>query len=186
MYALWLVAQPLRVLKGPGDLTLLFFLWYSHPFWFLQSFPQLYHRGSWLEYKVCMWASVSVSVRSWLEPLRGLLCETPFFKHNIPLSVMWGIGTCPWVSLKISCSLVSHSFSICCIFVPAFLLDWTNFVSKFGRMGCPHSTTGVLSGYWRCCLQLPYPSCWAFRLRSPTLTPGNLPHPGSLELLSLF
>jgi hypothetical protein len=33
---------------------------------------------------------------------------------------------------------------------------------------------GVLSGYWRWFLQVLYPSCWAFLLRTPALTPGSL------------
>jgi hypothetical protein len=40
-------------------------------------------------------------------------------------------------------SLVGHSFNLCSIFVPAFLLDRSNFGSKMLKMGwCPHPSTG--------------------------------------------
>jgi hypothetical protein len=41
----------------------------------------------------------------------------------------------------------------------------------------------VLSGYWtQWSLQVPYLNCWVFLLRSSALSPGSLPHPGSLVL----
>lgn len=45
---------------------------------------------------------------------------------------------------------------------------------------CPYPPLEVLSDYWRWSLQNPYPKCWAFQLRSPTLGPGIL-----LQLRSL-
>jgi hypothetical protein len=39
-----------------------------------------------------------------------------------------------------------------------------------------------MSDYWKLSLQVPYPHCWAFWLRSSALTPGSLPHLRSLRL----
>lgn len=50
---------------------------------------------------------------------------------------------------------------------------------------CPSPSNGVLAGYWRLSLQVPYPHSWAFCLRTDTLSPGCLPHP-SQNMTNLF
>ena len=48
--------------RGPGQLTLLVFLWGSHPLQFLQSFPQLFHKSPQTLSSVWLCVSESVSV----------------------------------------------------------------------------------------------------------------------------
>ena len=49
-------------------------------------------------------------------------------------------------------------------------------------VGVPIPPLGVLSDYWRWSLQVPYPHCWAFLLRSTIVSPGCLPHPSPLGI----
>jgi hypothetical protein len=87
------------------------------------------------------------------------------------------------MGLKLGHLLVVHSFSLCSIFVPIFLLDRTNFGSKVLWVGwCPYPPLGVLPGYRRWPLQVPCHHCWSSWLRSPTLNFGSLPHPRYLGL----
>ena len=50
-------------------------------------------------------------------------------------TLVLGIGACPWMGLKLGLSLDGLCFSLCSIFVPVFLLDRTNFVSKVWWVG---------------------------------------------------
>jgi hypothetical protein len=84
MYALWLVAPPMRAPKTPGYLTLLFSLWSPYPLWCLnpQPHPQLPHKSPLPLSNVWMWISASISVSFWVGPLRRQLCKAPVCKHN--------------------------------------------------------------------------------------------------------
>jgi hypothetical protein len=57
----------------------------------------------------------------------------PVCKHNITSVIMLGFGACPWDGFQVGWLLVSHSLSLCSIFVPAFLSDRTNFGLKVCR-----------------------------------------------------
>ena len=84
------------------------------------------------------------------------------------------------MDLKLGWLLYGNSFSLCCIFVPAFLFDkeqlWVkNFVGGLVSLvldwgPCP-CTRGGLSRS---------PQCRAFWLRSPTLSPGIFSFPRTL------
>ena len=54
----------------------------------------------------------------------------PVYKHNRILLIMSGTGVCPWCVFKIWPVIGWPFLHLCTIFVPAFLLDKTNFVSK--------------------------------------------------------
>lgn len=54
---------------------------------------------------------------------------------------------------------------------------------KFWRLvGVPNPPLGALPNHWRWSFHVPYPHCWAFCLRSPTLSSGSLSYPRSLKL----
>jgi hypothetical protein len=101
--------------------------------------------------------------------------------NNIVISVRVWCAHMGWIPRWAShwCAFFSH-FSI---FDPEFLLGRNNFWSKNLKVGwCPYPPLGGLSNYWRWSLQFPYPYCWAFQLRSPTLSPGRLSHLRFLRL----
>ena len=65
------------------------------------------------------------------------------------------------MSLKSGQLMVGHSFSLCSVFVPEFLLDRTNFGPTFvGWVGVFTPPLVVLSDYRRWPLQVPYPRCY--------------------------
>ena len=87
------------------------------------------------------------------------------------------------MDFKLGQSLVGHSFGLCFIFVPAFLLDRIILGQKIWRwVGVPISPLGAVSNYWRWFLQVTFPHCWALWQRSSPLCPGSLPHPRTLGL----
>ena len=65
MYAFWLVVQSLGVTKGPGQLTLLIFLWGSYPIWVPQSFSLFFHKTPGALSNVWLWVPASLSVSCW-------------------------------------------------------------------------------------------------------------------------
>ena len=100
--------------------------------------------------------SISNSVRVWCWPMNGFQVE------------QW---------------LVTLSFSLCSIFVPAFLLDRIILGQKIWRwVGVPISPLRAVSNYWRWSLQVTFQHCWALWQMSSPLCPGSLPYPRTLGL----
>ena len=99
-------------------------------------------------------------------------------QHRINNSVRVWCLYMEWISGSLRIMKVSHSFSVYSIFVPAFLLNGSNFRLKVYRwvhipilpLGPCISTGGGL-------FKVPYPHYWAFQLKSLTLSLGSLPHP---------
>ena len=140
--SLFCVAQILRAPRGPGQLTLLVFLWNYHPFQGLQCFPQLYLKNPWHPSDVWLQLSVSVSVSCRVELFRGQFCQAPVCKHNRVSLIMSVIG------FKLNCLLIGHFFSLYSIFVSAFLLDSTKIALNILWVGwSPYLSIGFLSGY---------------------------------------
>jgi hypothetical protein len=98
-------------------------------------------------------------------------------QHRINNSVRVWCLYMEWISGSLRIMKVSHSFSVYSIFVPAFLLNGSNFRLKVYRwvhipilpLGPCISTGGGL-------FKVPYPHYWAFQLKSPTLSPGIFSH----------
>jgi hypothetical protein len=82
---------------------------------------------------VWLWVSPSVSVSCWVEPLKGQLCSAPVCKHYRISLILLVLAHD--MDLKLGWLLVSHSLSLCSIFVPVFLLNRTNFGLKVLLMG---------------------------------------------------
>ena len=62
---------------------------------------------------------------------------------TVSLIVCQGLVLAFEMGLKLDQLLVGHSFSLCSIFVPAFLVDRTNFGLKVLWVGCcPYLSTG--------------------------------------------
>ena len=78
------------------------------------------------------------------------------------------------MSLKLGQSLVAHSFSLCFIFLPALLVDRTNFGSKIcGWVGAPISLLWT-PPYHRNHPQVPHSHCYASEPRLLSMTPETL------------
>ena len=85
---------------------------------------------------------------------------------------------------KLDWSLNGLSFSLCSIFVPAFLLDRNNSRSEILKVGWWAYASIGGSVCWS--LQIPSSHCWKFQLRSPPLYPGSSHIPGLWDFLEIL
>jgi len=100
-------------------------------------------------------------------------------KHLIKSTTINSVRVSKWASHWSASPSVSASSLFLHLFKAGPILG-----QKFYRWVCvPIPLLGALSGYWRWSLQVPYPNCWPFLLRSPAMTTESLPHPRSLGLL---
>jgi hypothetical protein len=106
----------------------LVFLWHFYPLQGPQLFLQLFHKNLWAPSNIWLWISESVSVRSWVEPLRGQLCQIPVCKNNSARGWCLPMG---WVYCWVHYWLAIPSVSAPSPF-PQFLVGRTNFwVERF-------------------------------------------------------
>jgi hypothetical protein len=71
------------------------FLWSPYPLWAHKSFPQLFHKTPRAPSNIWLWISASVSIGSWVEPLRGQLCYVPVCKHSRVSFIVSATASCP-------------------------------------------------------------------------------------------
>lgn len=94
---------------GLGQMILYVFLWYFLTHWLLHTFLSLFHKIPKAPPNVWLWISVSVSIRCWIKPLRGQLCQSPICKYIQHLS----IGSLAWLQgVNISGSIFSAARSL--------------------------------------------------------------------------
>jgi hypothetical protein len=108
-----------------------------------------------------------------VEPFRGQPCQAPVCKHNMASASAGGLVPAHGIDPKLGQSLDDFSFSLCFIFVPAFLFDRDNSGSKFlRRVHGPIPQLATMSIYWKWSFNVLSPHCWTFRLLGASHIPG--------------
>ena len=109
------------------------------------SFLGIPNLGTVVAISICIFLSQLL-----VDSLKGQLCSAPVCKHNIESILCQGLVPAQEMDSKLGWSLDSLSFSLCSIFVAAFLLDRNNSGLKFLRwVGGPIPLMGAVSIYSR-------------------------------------
>jgi hypothetical protein len=110
-------------------------------------------------------------------PLKGQFARLLSARITRYHLIVSGTGTCPWdesqVGMVIGWPFPQTPLHLCPPSICKQDKFWVeNFVGGFGSLIPP---MGVLPGYRKWPLQVPYPYFYASQLRSPALTTGNYP-----------